>query len=682
MDEAGEDRDELDTSDVAPDPAPSRRRRRWFRAGFTGAVAIALLAIWFVYPGDRNPDTDGDGIPDRFESTGWSTRSGAIYTTDPTDPDTDGDGLNDDVEAGAFISGDGEHATYKGLSDPSKADSDGDGLDDRAETLGWSTTSGTTHLTDPMSPDTDKDRLTDGDEAGGLVSGDESGVVYTGVSDPTKADTDDDGLDDKAEVLGWTVASGATYLTNPLKSDTDGDGLTDTEEAGAVVSAGVAGSIYEGVADPTKIDSDEDGLDDKTEVQGWTVASGSHYQTDPMSPDTDGDGLTDGDEAGALTSHDAEKTTYAGVANPTVADSDGDRLDDGAEVDLSLNPFKRDTDGDGLSDYREVEELGTAADLADTDGDGFDDGYEVENQEAQGLDPFWPDKKVDASTYAWDFAQGALAGELSPGDSIAWLAGNLASGGASFIPGVGWIAGGIADLRDAVGLAIQADWVGTGFSLVGLVPAAGDVAAVPAKVAKFVARRPELAALIPSLIASAKWVPEDIKFSSTKAVWPSWDRLRSAGASDKSLTQVTQAKGNLDRLHDQMKRVGHVSGESTPFFNTGRDGEKYLASQFDDARTQVTFSTSACTEVCNPTVRRIDVLADNIAHESKVGYASLTKSTKRQIESDAFLIDTGQIEGAYWHFYASGVTGKLGPSEPLTNLLVSHGIPYTIHLPK
>ena len=39
----------------------------------------------------------------------------------------------------------------------------------------------------------------------------------------------------------------------------------------------------------------------------------------------------------------------------------------------------------------------------------------------------------------------------------------------------------------------------------------------------------------------------------------------------------------------------------------------------------------------------------------------------------------GDIEGAHWHFFRSGVTGKIGPSAPLRNLLEEHGIKYTIY---
>lgn len=67
------------------------------------------------------------------------------------------------------------------------------------------------------------------------------------------------------------------------------------------------------------------------------------------------------------------------------------------------------------------------------------------------------------------------------------------------------------------------------------------------------------------------------------------------------------------------------------------------------------------------------------AHESKVGYTSLTKRVKTQILKDAELISSGAIDGAHLHFYKSAVTGKGGASKPLLKFLTENGISYTIH---
>lgn len=80
----------------------------------------------------NDPDTDGDGIPDKVE-----TRTG----TNPNDPDTDGDGLRDGVE----------DANKNGIvdadeSDPRNPDTDGGGVWDGDEV---------NHGRDPLEPDDD-----------------------------------------------------------------------------------------------------------------------------------------------------------------------------------------------------------------------------------------------------------------------------------------------------------------------------------------------------------------------------------------------------------------------------------------------------------------------------------------------------------------------------------------------
>jgi RHS repeat-associated protein len=77
--------------------------------------------------------------------------------------------------------------------------------------------------------------------------------------------------------------------------------------------------------------------------------------------------------------------------------------------------------------------------------------------------------------------------------------------------------------------------------------------------------------------------------------------------------------------------------------------------------------------------RYVDQLVNGVAHESKVGYSSLTKGVARQIAKDAELISTGQIRGAVWNFFRSPVTGQVGPSAPLASALQRAGIKVVIH---
>ena len=117
--------------------------------------------------------------------------------------------------------------------------------------------------------------------------------------------------------------------------------------------------------------------------------------------------------------------------------------------------------------------------------------------------------------------------------------------------------------------------------------------------------------------------------------------------------------------------LAYQSGSNTKTYMTGKDGELELANMFG-GKSQAYFKTSNGG-------RYVDQLADGIAHESKVGYTSLNKRIKTQISKDIELINTGQIDGAHWHFFTSGVTGKGGGTKPLLDYLSQNGISYTIH---
>ncbi|MDZ7706186.1 MAG: LamG-like jellyroll fold domain-containing protein [Trueperaceae bacterium] len=128
-------------------------------------------------------DSDGDGLTDTQETTGWTvtvedgfgSTSSRPVTSDPNNPDTNNDGLCDLEARQSFL-------------DPRAelGDTDGDGLSDTAERDTWGSS--------PIDVDSDNDstgdpRLFDGNE------------IQVQSTSPTLADTDGDGIDDYAEIV-------------------------------------------------------------------------------------------------------------------------------------------------------------------------------------------------------------------------------------------------------------------------------------------------------------------------------------------------------------------------------------------------------------------------------------------------------------------------------------------------
>jgi hypothetical protein len=146
-------------------------------------------------------DTDGDGLPDLVETSGWRILRGDVFMTDPRSPDTDGDEVSDGDEAGPLRLRLPWERIFTGRSDPTTWDSDGDGLDDAAELEGGF---------NAWARDTDGDLLEDFAE---LEFG----------SDPLSRNADGDHLDDAAEL---------SQGTDPNIYDLTG------EEAGGAFAAG------------------------------------------------------------------------------------------------------------------------------------------------------------------------------------------------------------------------------------------------------------------------------------------------------------------------------------------------------------------------------------------------------------------------------------------------------------
>jgi Mg-chelatase subunit ChlD len=577
------------------------------------------------------------------------------------------------------------------------------------------------------------------DDRAAVVDFDDSAVVRSGLSsDKTAVKAAIDQIDDVGGTnLGAGVSSGLDVLRgngDPARARmmimlTDGEGAYDPALTEAAKTAGIAiytiglgssvdGALLQSIADGTggsyhhvataaelpevfrrisddtggngdvTKDTDGDGLTDCQETQG--VMSGFHkiYTSDPAKPDTDGDGLKDGEEAGSpvtgpyLPQVTGGLTLFNVLSDPKVKDSDGDGLDDPDEYDQATEPLRTDSDGDGLSDGEEVNGLSTEPLIRDTDGDKIDDGYENSHRADQGLDPLRFDVKVSKWSYASDFAKGLIAGDMWREDSLAWLAGNLASGGSSLIPGVGWIVGAVADVRDAIGSAIHADWVGSGLSALGVVPYAGDAVAIPGKAARFVLRNADKTGAVLAFVVKLGDVPRSIKIAASEQILRAdWSDLRKANFTEDALIRLESGPIDPRQVAAAVRRSGHVSGVGARFFANGREGEEFLAATYHAApeQTQKWFSTSDFLGKG----RRVDVMgADRVIRESKVGYVRNSKRIRDQIEKDAYIIGKyDEVDSAHWHFFASARSNSIGADPAILQLLEAKKIPYTIHVP-
>ncbi len=330
---------------------------------------------------DSFPDTDSDGLDDRFEVLiGWQVeivgRGSRLVFSGCSLADTDGDGLLDREEAPAdlldtdgdgIIDAVGEPAPNDFVTDPTSNDTDEDGMSDAEEINGYQVTlrgGGTiTVTTDPTNPDTDGDTASDGVERS--LGGDPTTPDLDNF-----ADADGDGLSNIQETQGWTITFRTVSNTpdicdtvcdegltdtrsetaDPFKPDTDGDGLLDGEEFALRTN-------------PRSTDTDLDGLTDFEEVRGFLLRDLGVIVTDPLDMDMDNDKNIDGQEAavGPFASipwhwivRVVGEDPYRVFSDPRVPDADLDTLADGDEFSHGTDPTRANTDGDSRDDKAEV----------------------------------------------------------------------------------------------------------------------------------------------------------------------------------------------------------------------------------------------------------------------------------------------------------------------------------------
>ncbi|MBK8091343.1 MAG: hypothetical protein IPK32_04955 [Verrucomicrobiaceae bacterium] len=306
-----------------------------------------------------DPDDDEDGLLDTDEGTATPLPNGfptddprykpnaeqwtngevhianAFGKSEPRNPDTDGDGLPDALEVGwrlALIIG--ESYSDTGFGTPLVGA--GNGVFDWADT----NSNGVHDVGEASETFTDGD--TDGKfDFGTILSADTNGdgvTNFRGDIDPPFFNT----LDNLGSVPGInTAAEGGDRgkvqrgsMTRPDDADSDDDGIKDGFEDmnkngwldgdGASLAPGVAPTLARNW--PNKI---------RDAGETWT-------ETDPNNPDTDGDGARDGT---------GEDKNGNGIID---GDTGTDRVWAAGEIWTETDPLKADTDGDGLTDGWEL----------------------------------------------------------------------------------------------------------------------------------------------------------------------------------------------------------------------------------------------------------------------------------------------------------------------------------------
>lgn len=458
------------------------------------------------------------------------------------------------------------------------------------------------------------------------------------------------------------------------------------------IESGIAGDV----------DTDGDGLTDKQEIEGVIDISNQIFTSDPNLIDTDGDGLTDYEEVGrplplkeiSRILHETfnidvnwEDGCYHNViSDPYKKDTDGDGLLDGSEVDggstfingtilggLS-NPRLFDTDGDGLSDFEE-RSWGTNPNVSDTDGDGFSDSFEASRID-DDYHPLSFTVVLSGGTYFKQYVTGAICGEICNISTITEIAGNIS---ASIVPVVGTGRDGI----DFVALIFKGEYVSGAITLVGVIPAAGDIAATIGKAVKFITKNSDKADDILNILTKLSLPDSVIKKLVTKvgegALQKTFSTLKNKGFSDETLVRLLKGKvGKVLDLAAAVSRPGAKVVKDGVFYEGTKgwkDAEKFLRKGLD--------APKAFPKIPPPRtfIRYPDAVVDGIGKEAKTGFVKNSDRIRTQISKDLKLLEMGALPKVEWHFFPSGRSNSIGASTKILDLLDDAGIEYIFHIP-